>query len=131
MMSDIELLNRVCDADLKQGMDDLHSHTGDIMSDLNGGYTLNRHGLLTVERSAWGWARDHKNVFDGAATHEEIDQRYETARSDRMAAMPEFLESDEDFETYFSECRLRFNLESACDAAHEKIDPAYFAEEAQ
>lgn len=98
------------------------------MSDFSGGYKLNKSGLAKVERSARGWASKWRNCFDGLTEHDAIDAAYKAASSDRNAMMPDWLESDDDFQTFYADCRFEFNLETACDAAHEKIDPNYFAE---
>ena len=96
------------------------------MSDMNGGYTLNRRGLAIVERAAMEWSKENKSVFSSCETHEEIDAAYEAASESRKSMMPEFLETDEDFKTYQTECDARFDLEAISDAAHEAKDQNYF-----
>lgn len=96
------------------------------MSDMNGDYTLNRNGLAKVERAARRWGSRWRNCFDTPTTHDGVDAVYERAAADRSALMPEWLESDEDYAAYQSECDFAFDLEAACDRAHERIDPNYY-----
>lgn len=96
------------------------------MSWYNGDYTLNARGQRKVENAARQWASAARTAFDDLTTHAEIDAAYERVRKARGEAMPEWLESDEDYQAYADACYFEWNAEAAADAAHEKLDPNYF-----
>lgn len=96
------------------------------MSWYNGDYTLTRNGLAKVERAARRWGEKWRTCFDAPTSHEAVEATYAQARADRSSSMPDFLQSDEDYDTYQRECDFAFNLERACDAAHERLTPTWF-----
>ena len=73
------------------------------MSDRNGGYTMNAAGFRACEDGAMKWAKAARKAMDVASTPSQMQRAQYMPQA---AYGPSWLESDEDYETFASECRM-------------------------